>query len=88
MTRGHPDSEPGAALQEVISDRVDDAVCVGWFSTVCDLFSTCVLHGASLFVCDGIGLAGVCCSACVPEVATRWDLDSSRCERGSEMNVR
>lgn len=68
-TKGHPESEPGAALQDVVSDRVHDAVCVGWFSTVCDLLSTCVLHGASLVVCDGIGLAGACCSACLRR---RW----------------
>ena len=42
---------------------MDDAVCVGRFSTVGDLLSTCVLHGAPLFVCDGIGLAGTCGSA-------------------------
>lgn len=27
-TRGCPKSEPGAGLQDVVSDRVDDAVCV------------------------------------------------------------
>lgn len=64
-TRGCPECEPRVDLQDVVSNKVDDAVCVGWFNTVCDLLSTCVLHGASLFVCDGIGLAGACCSACL-----------------------
>lgn len=27
-TSGRPESEPGAALQDVVSGRVDDAVCV------------------------------------------------------------
>lgn len=60
-TRGYPESKPRVDLQDVVSDREARAGCVGWFSMVCDLLSTCVLHGASLFVYDGIGLAGACC---------------------------
>ena len=56
-----------------------------WFSTVCDLLSTCGLHGAPLFVCDGIGLGGACGSACLwprwlpagvwtlPDVMREWN---------------
>lgn len=38
---------------------VDDAVCIGWFIMFRDLLSTWVLHGASVFVCEGISLVAL-----------------------------
>lgn len=80
-TSGCPESEPGAALRDVVLEWVDDAV---WFRLV--------QHGLwpSLHMCAPRGLIlclwwywshwGVLLSMVVPEVATCWDLDSSRCE--------
>lgn len=78
-TRGCPRSEPRGDQLDGVSDGVDDAVCAGWFCAVCDLLSTCVLRGASrsLFVMVLVLLG----YAAQSEVATCWDLDSSRCKR-------
>lgn len=83
------ESEPGAALQVVDLDSVDDAVCV-----------QLVQHGLwpSLHMCALWGLAPclwwywscweILLSMAVPEVAPYWDVDSSRCEGVKIMFVR
>lgn len=59
------------------STMVDDEVCIGWFIMFRDLLSTRMLHGASVFVCEGIGLVvGLLFCLSVSEVAACWDLDS------------
>lgn len=56
---------PKVDIRVMDSNTAEDAVCIGWFIMFRDLLSTWALHGASVFVCEGISLVGGWSSVCL-----------------------